>query len=235
MRRIIRFFNLLVWLSGLVFLSLLYIAGTNVPWNWYRWMAMSGDGAPPPPDYIIMMGGGGIPSKSGLTRSWKAAEAATLYPSAGVIVALPLEANESTAYGIEHELQIRGVEASRIQREPSGRNTREQAVEVYKLLQKNGNPSAYTIGLVTSPEHMRRTWRSFERAGFTNVISMPSWSEAITADLRYDEAELGDRSLGGAVGQNVSLRYRYWDNLGILVDCTREVFALVYYRMLGWI
>jgi len=217
-----------------MFVSVLLLAFTDLPWHWYRWMAMNGSGVKPPPDVIVMMGGGGIPSESGLTRSWKAAEAAHVYPGSKVIVAMPREDNETDTYGIEHELRLRGVDRLRILREPVGRNTREQALEVYKLLLQSGNAETNTIGLVTSPEHMRRTWRSFERAGFTRLMAIPSWAEAITADLNYQESELGERSLGGSVGANLIIRYRFWDNLGILVKCTRETAALVYYRLLGW-
>jgi len=227
--------NLLIWLSGLMSAVVICLALTDIPWNWYRWMAMHGAGAEPPPDYIVMMGGGGIPSESGLTRSWKAAEAAAIFPSAQVIVAMPRENNETADHGIEHELQLRGVDRARMIREPNGRNTREQAVEVYKLMGVSGNAASNTVGLVTSPEHMRRTWRSFERAGFARLISIPSWSEAITADLRYHESELGTRSLGGSVGGNTTIRYRFWDNLSILVKCARETAALGYYQLLGWI
>lgn len=230
-----RFFRRFLYLNGMLFLSLLALALSNLPWDWYRWMALPGKNEAETPGFIVMMGGGGIPSESGLTRSWKAAEAAHLYSNAVVIVAMPLEDNESPVLGIEHELRIRGVSADRIQREFRGRNTREQALEVYKLLAKSGQPDTNTIALVTSPEHMRRTWRSFERAGFNRLMAIPSWPEAITADLRYEESEMGDRALGGAVGASITVRYRFWDNLGILVKCARESAALMYYRLLGWI
>jgi len=235
-RRFIRFLNRTIWVCGALFVSVLFLALTDLPWDWYRWMAMSESGVKQShPNVIVLMGGGGIPSESGLTRSWKAAEAAHLFDGARVIVAMPREDNESETYGIEHELRLRGIDRMRIGREPLGRNTREQALEVYKLLSQSGNAASNTIGLVTSPEHMRRTWRSFERAGFTHLMSIPSWSEAITADLNYQESDLGNKSLGGSVGGNMIVRYRFWDNLGIFVRCTRETAALVYYRLLGWI
>jgi hypothetical protein len=97
-----------------------------------------------------------------------------------------------------------------------------------------GGAATQTVALVTSPEHMTRTWRSFERAGFTRLIALPAWPESLAADLRYDESELGPITLGGAVGGSLTARYKFWDNLGLIVRCTREAVALAYYRIMGW-
>lgn len=219
-------------LGGLTFAGVLVLPVTPVPWNWYRAMAQPEPNFTSEPSVLVMMGGGGIPSESGLTRSYKLAEAAKVFPKARVIVCMPLEPDETLPGLIEKELMMRGVALERIKREPNGRNTREQALEVFKMA-GNGDP---VIGLVTSPEHMKRTWLSFRKAGFSRIVAIPSWSEEIKADLRYHEAELGSStSLGGAVGGNDIIKYKFWDNLGILLRCTRETVAIAYYRLMGWV
>jgi hypothetical protein len=53
--------------------------------------------------------------------------------------------------------------------------------------------------------------------------------------LNYKEGELGSPSLGGLVGGNDIIKYKYWDNLIILIKCARETVALAYYRVMGWV
>lgn len=228
---LLRWLRMMLLAAGLVFAGVLALPLTPVPWDWFRAMAQPGANTQQAPDVIVMMGGGGIPSDSGLMRAYKTAEAARMFPSARIIVAMPLEPEEKLPGLIEQELIMRGVDGTRLQREPRGRNTREQALETRKLLGRDD----LTIGLVTSPEHMKRTWDSFQKAGCTRLIAFPSWAEEIKADLSYDESDLGAASLGGYVGGNEILKYKYWDNLLILVKCSRETVALWYYRLMGWI
>jgi uncharacterized SAM-binding protein YcdF (DUF218 family) len=231
---VFKWIHRLIFFAGLFFILFVALAFTKVPWNWFKAMANPGRNSPGPPDCIVMMGGGGIPSESGLMRTWKTAEAARLFPDAMIIVALPAEDGEPPGGTMKKELVLRGVAASRIYREPEGRNTREQATKIYSML---NNSATKKIGLVTSPEHMKRTWMSFKKAGFNNLISLPSWPEAIAADVNYNEAELGSGapSLGGAIGGNLMLKYRLWDNLGVMMRCTRETVAIWYYKLMGWV
>lgn len=233
----IKIFNLFRWfrfvflVAGMAFVGVLILPVTPVPWDWLRAMAQPGVNAEGAPDFIVMMGGGGIPSESGLTRSYKAAEVARMFPSAKVIVAMPMEPEEKLPGLIEQELIMRGVEASRLQREPHGRNTREQALEAGKLTGSHRG----VIGLVTSPEHMTRVWRSFEKAGSNRLVAYPAWAEPIKADLDYKESDLGGFPLAGIVGGSDMVKYKYWDNLIILIKCARESVGLLYYRLMRWI
>ena len=234
-RRLLALIRRFLVLAGIFYLALLSLAFTSFPWNWYKWMAQPGVNASGKPDFIVMMGGGGIPSESGLMRSWKAAEAATLYPESLVIVAMPEEADAPSNRVIERELVMRGVAESRLLREDDGRNTHEQAVGVFTLLKGRVDAAQVRIGLVTSPEHMRRTWLCFERAGFSNLIAIPSWPEAIKADLTYGQQASGPPRLSSLVGGSLTLRYRFWDNLGLINRCAHECIAILYYRLVGWI
>lgn len=220
-------------LAGLLGLVFMLLPLTPYPWRWYARMGLP-EPAAATPDVIVMMGGGGIPSESGLMRSWKTAEAAMMYPDARIIVAIPREPGEEPPGPIERELLMRGVATDRLLREPKGRNTREQAIEVVAMLQSTRG-TLPRIGLVTSPEHMMRTWLSFKKAGARDLVAIPSWPEAIKADLRYDAAELGGPSIGSVIGGSNLIKYKYFDNLGLLNRCVREWFALAYYRIMGWI
>jgi len=220
-------------LAGMTWFAFLLLPLTPYPWRWYAQL-----GQPEPssgvPEVLVMMGGGGIPSESGLMRSWKTAEAAGEYPDARIIIAIPREPGELPPGPIERELLMRGVAPERLEREPQGRNTREQAMEVVAML-RAADGTLPKIGLITSPEHMKRTWLSFKRAGAGELVAIPSWPEAIQADLSYDAAELGGSPVGTVVGSSNLIKYKYFDNLGILNRCVREWFALLYYRLMGWI
>lgn len=234
-RNIVRGIRWTVSLCGILLIAIVVTAFTSVPWTWYGWLAVPEPNTPNTPDYIVMMGGGGIPSESGLTRAWKTAEAAAMFPNAKVIVAMPDEASKPEIRTIEYELEVHGVARDRIRRESNGRNTREQAVEVFKMLKDQLGGQEVTIGLVTSPAHMRRTWGAFKKAGFRNLNVYPSWPEEIEADMSYQESESEGSSLLENVGGNTTIRYRFWDNLAIMGRCNRETVALVYYKLLGWI
>lgn len=221
-------------LAGLAWFCLLLLPLTPYPWRWYARLGQP-DVSSTEPEVIVMMGGGGIPSESGLMRSWKAAEAAAAFPAARVIVAMPAEPDEVPPGAIERELIMRGVAPERLVREPRGRNTREQALEVVAMLGSSEGRRP-RIGLVTSPEHMMRTWLSFKRAGADELVAIPSWPEAIKADLRYQSSELGGpAAIGAAIGGSNLIKYKYFDNLGLMNRCVREIFALAYYRLMGWI
>lgn len=233
-RRFMRGIKLFVFVCGVLLLCITGAAFTALPWKWYGWLAEPTPNEFGAPDYIVMMGGGGIPSESGLTRAWKTAEVARLFTNATVIVAMPAEEELPLERMVEHELAIHGISMNRIVREPNGRNTREQALEVYKLLEEEMGGADLTIGLVSSPEHMRRVWASFKSVGFKRLNVYPSWAEEIEADLDYEGAGSGGDAFLRKVGIRAMIRYRIWDNLIIMGKCNRETFALMYYQLLGW-
>lgn len=221
-------------LGGLAACFFLLLPLTPYPWRWYSKFGQP-EISSRIPDVLVMMGGGGVPSESGLMRTWKAAEAAGMYPSTRVIVAMPLDPGEELPGLIEQELIMRGVAPERLGREPRGRNTREQALEVVAMVRQSDG-SMPCIGIVTSPEHMMRTWLSFKHAGAGELVAIPSWPESIKADLRYDSSELGrDSLIGTVVGGSNMIKYKYFDNLGIMNRCMREAVAMAYYRLMGWI
>lgn len=228
-------FRRFLQLCGWLFLIAVVAALLGLPWPVYNWLDGGGEAAGTP-DVIVMMGGGGIPSESGLTRTWQTAREAARFPKARVIVAMPYEAGESAATrsAVQRELILRGVSESRLSQEGEGRHTREQAIFIRKMFDDREDKTRLLI--VTSPEHVRRSVLSFQKAGFTHVRGRGALSQAIAADLTYRETvEFLQKPSTSIVGQSMMLRYKFWDNLIIEAKIARELTALVYYKFKGWI
>jgi len=89
--------------------------------------------------------------------------------------------------------------------------------------------------IVTSPEHLRRAVLTFKKAGFLKVDGVPAFEEAIESDLSFTGRRLGGRRWVPDIGNNITLRYQFWTQLHYEVLILREVFALGYYKLQGWI
>jgi uncharacterized SAM-binding protein YcdF (DUF218 family) len=222
----------LLFSVGVLFILLLFVCFTPYPWRVLTWLGHDPVPLEGEPDGIVLLSGGGIPSESGLMRCYEAAVAARRYSNAYVVVAMPEEADEqvSSTRRMFEEFEMRGVPRMRLKLEGRGRNTHEQAVNTFAMLGAATNQPVLLI--VTSPDHMRRSLKTFRKAGFTHVFGSAAYDVAVNADLRYDVDTLG---LQGAVGQSLAVRYTFWNNLMIEARIVREFFALGYYRIMGWI
>ena len=239
---------------GGMFALIIILAFTSGPfWMWYD-LSVSKAGVNRPPDYIIVLGGGGMPSESGLMRCWYAAKTANYFKRAKVIVALPGNTHDSLSSinGMKKELVMRGVASERIILEDSGTNTRAEALNVLKIIsnidQRISNIESVqhsmfniryskfkSLLIVTSPEHLRRAVLTFKKAGFLKVDGVPAFEEAIESDLSFTGRRLGGRRWVPDIGNNITLRYQFWTQLHYEVLILREVFALGYYKLQGWI
>lgn len=205
--------------AALLFFLQLFFAFFGIP----RWLVapVSNRGGPPPKDirHIVVLGGGGIPSESGLLRTYCAAAVGTNYPTARFIVSLPSEQDcETSSVGrMRDELVLRGIPAGRIRLESQALSTHEQAANIGAMLGPDqlGEP----VLLVTSGLHTKRAVLSFRRAGFTRVYGLTSWEVGAEADA----------------GPNLLVRYAVWANLEAEVQIAREACALLYYKLRGWI
>jgi len=256
--RILRIF--LITMGGLFTLGVV-LAFTSGPfWMWYG-LSMSKAGVNRPPDYIVVLGGGGMPSETGLMRCWYAAKTANYFSRAKVIIALPGDSRDSTSSisGMKKELVIRGIEPERILLEDSGTNTRAEAlyiktiisniecrilnVERKSSLSEKLQHSSFNIQysqfksilIVTSPEHLRRAVLTFKKAGFVRVDGLPAFEEAIESDITFMGKSLGGRLWVPDIGNNITLRYEFWTQLHYEELLLRELFALGYYKLKGWI
>lgn len=239
---------------GVVFLAgvLAMLAGaaqfTNLPWRAYRRLAECPEPSSREPTHILVMGGSGIPGKSGLMRTFYGAQAAARHPDADVLVAMPLEADDSAASrAYLAELRLRGVLPERMRILPRGRNTREQALRLAEHLGKAAASS--TVLVVSDPEHIRRTAASLRKAGIPHLAALPAHPLSIEDPLPWRAAELDlhscsapsadcpppPRSLVPDIGASMRLRYNLWANLGYTLEGLREYTAMAYYRLRGWL
>ncbi len=220
-------------LIGIFFTLCVVLALTSAPFWGYHWLGTSKAGLKQEPQTIILLGGGGMPSQSNLMRSWYVGQAAISFPNAKVIIAMPGDVADSgsTPQKMKQELIIRGITPNAIAFENTGTNTRSQAINCTGMV-KMQNP----ILLVTSPEHMRRAVLCFQKAGFEKVNAVPAFENAAEADFTFKDDELGgNKLLVPDVGQNMNMRYQLWNHLKYEILIVREMFALAYYQLRGWI
>jgi hypothetical protein len=65
---------------------------------------------------------------------------------------------------------------------------------------------------------------------------LPTFENAIEANLYFDDAKLGgNKTFVPEVGGNIEVRYQFWNHLKYEILITRELFALGYYKLRGWI
>lgn len=220
-------------LGGILLLTCIILAFTSLPYWGIHWLGASKSELTHPPETIILMGGGGMPSESNLMRSWYVAKATESFPKANVLIAMPGELADSlsTPQKMKKELILRGVNPAQILFENEGTNTRSQALNCKKRLDENRS-----ILLVTSPEHARRSVLSFQKVGFKVVSALPAFEDAAEADFSFNDDELGgNKKLIPDVGNSISVRYKIWDYLKYEITIVRELIALTYYKLRGWI
>ncbi len=202
---------------GLALLALLQLmsAVTGIPPSVFAWFA-----GPPlegPPGTIVVLGGGGIPSESGLIRTYHASAMATNHPDARIIVSLPADGDpETSSVGrMRDELVMRGIDRDRIRMEHHALNTHQQAVAIFEMIGRAAPDDP--ILLVTSPSHGRRSVLCFRKAGFTKVGTSVAVSREIEADM----------------GNHLFARYGFWRSLEMMTRYGRELTAMVYYKLRG--
>jgi uncharacterized SAM-binding protein YcdF (DUF218 family) len=224
--------NLFV-LIGIFFSICVLLALTSAPYWGYHWLGTSKSELVEKPSTIVLLGGGGMPSHSALMRSWYVAKATKSFPDARVIIAMPGDLTDSlsTPVLMKKELEIRGISSSKIGFENEGTNTRAQALNCQRYI-KMQSP----ILLVTSPEHMRRAVLCFQKAGFEKVNALPAFENATEADLAFDDDKLGgNKTFVPDVGESINMRYQLWNHLKYEILIAREIVALTYYKLRGWI
>jgi uncharacterized SAM-binding protein YcdF (DUF218 family) len=184
------------------------------------------------PDYIVVLGGGGMPSESGLMRTYFASKTAKQFPNSKLIVALPGNTTDTTSaiFLMKKELIERGVNGNRILFEPIGTNTRSQALEIKKLINIDNN-----ILIISSPEHMYRAVKTFIKVGFKQTGGKPAFEKAIESNLSFEDDTLGGNNIGPSIGDNTQLRYQFWNHMKYQIIVYREYLAIVYYKLKSWI
>lgn len=209
------------------------IAFTTAPfWGMY-WLGTS-KAKQVYPDKIVLLGGGGMPSESNLMRLWYSIEEGHKYPDAQLILAIPGDTtdNESAICKIAEYAVERGINWDRIRYEPNGGNTRAQALNIFNDYYSDQD----TFLLVTSPEHLRRSVLTFQKAGFTKLGGIPAFPVALEGNLIFSESQTGKTATGvPEIGDNLQVRYQFWNHLIYEIVLMREYCALMYYKINGWI
>lgn len=217
---------------GVFAILLLVLSFTNIPYFAYYYLGTSTPKTIHPPDLIVVLGGAGMPSPDGLIRIWYACNAAREFKKAQVIIALPYNENDRDSLHqlnlMAQELIIKGIDSSRIQFEPLGFNTRSQALNIAARFARPENP--LTLLLVTSPEHMYRSVKTFQKAGFANVGGLPTFEVPIDEEKAMDKEHSKDVRV-----KNLALRYNMWSYLNYELLVLREYTAISYYKIKGWI
>ncbi|OFX62327.1 MAG: hypothetical protein A2046_07370 [Bacteroidetes bacterium GWA2_30_7] len=237
MKILSKFLNLslkiLKWFFGIIglFSFLLFILSfTDIPYFAYHWLGTSNSELTCKPDIIVILGGAGMPSPDGLIRTYYATQAAQQFIEAKIIIALPYNEEDSLFQLnlMANELIIKGIDSSRIQYEPLGFNTYSQATNIASTfaIQKN----KLSLLLVTSPEHMYRSVKTFQKAGFANVGGIPTFEKPVDEEKVLDKSNTNDIRI-----KSLSVRYNMWSYLNYELLTLREYCAIAYYKMKGWI
>ncbi len=217
---------------GIIFSIIICLAFTTLPYWMYYHLGNSSPKLTANPKYIVVMSGGGIPSKSGLMRTYTAAKMAEQFENAQLIITMPGDTTDTTSasYLMKKELMIRGIDEKRIRFENQGTNTRSQAIEVKKIIKKD-----YPILIVTSPEHIYRCVKTFNKIGLTKASGMPAFEKPVEASFLFEDEELGGNNLTVNIGDNTQVRYQFWEHLKLQVIVYREYAAITFYKLKGWI
>jgi len=218
-------FKILFLFLGVISFIMLILSFTSLPFWADYYLGISADTLKEDPEVIVVLGGSGMPSPNGLIRTFYGTEAALAYQDANIIIALPgdtLDRNSSIRLMAE-EMIMRGVDSNRITFENEGTNTRWEALNVKNRFFPNSNPA---ILLVSSPAHMYRSVKAFQKAGFSNVGGLPSFTRANETSLDFDASQLGGSNSIPDVGNQISLRYSIWARLHIQISVLREYMAI---------
>ncbi len=229
-KRIIKAAKYSVYTLGYIFLILALFALTRIPFDVHRWLGSHNSEYNFTPDYLVFLGGSGMPSESNLIRLYYTSHLAKRFPDAKIIIAHPIDTNVIAL--MREELLVHGVDSSRIILEKSGTNTREQSLRIASL---DGGIQHKSVLIVTSPENMYRTLRTFRKVGFVNIGGEAAFENAMFVSLSYDHKKIGGKSYVPDVSESTGLRYTFWNYFKLEITCIREFFAILYYKLNGWI
>ncbi|MDL2239266.1 YdcF family protein [Bacteroidales bacterium OttesenSCG-928-K03] len=179
------------------------------------------------PEYIIMLGGGGMPSADNLMRLYYTAEYSE-YFKAPIIILHPEDSVCQSQ--MRKELISKRISNDSIFFLTEGTNTRAQVLNL-----KNTCPELINdkLLIITSPEHLTRTIKCFNKLGFQEVRGQSAFEAVINFKLSLEDQELlGNKYIPEI--NNTNIRYTFWNYLKLEITCFREYIALAYYKLKGW-
>ncbi|MDH4185243.1 MAG: YdcF family protein [Nitrospinota bacterium] len=169
-------------------------------------------------DFIVLLPAGPIPNTATMARAYKTADEYAKNPSARVIISHRMDDKYigSTLWTIKRELMMRGVPEEAIIFEKKARSTREHAKYIKE--QKIGDFSRDSYLLVSSSLHIKRSVLAFRAAGFSHIYASAATYSGVQESL----------------GDGQYLRYGVWERLREQIDVTRELVAILFYKINGW-
>lgn len=220
--------HIYVWVSSILATLLIFLALTDLPYNAYHKLALKKQQLSAKADVIVLMGGDGMPSPNGLMRLYFTTQQAKENPKAKIVIAMPLNEIDST-----YQLRLmakaliqNNIDSNRILYESEGYNTRTQAVAIGRMF-----PPESKLIVVSSPEHMYRAVKSFEKVGFKSVGSCPTFEVPSDEELLKSK----DKDKKADEVENLGLRYNLWSYMQYEIRVAREYVAISYYWLKGWI
>lgn len=214
-------------LFGVMVITAFVLAFTNIPYRAYYLLGTKNTKIQTTPEFIVQMSGSGFPSTDALLRTFYTAKAARQFPSAKIVLAIPAIAHDSSNLILfRNELETRQISAARIYFESLGINTYSQVSNIAHDKIQNHQDA---LLIITSPEHMYRTLKTFRKAGFENVGGLPAFENNLQKE------SLRNNKYYNIPQQNLDLRYNFWNYLKLEITVAREYMAIAYYKLMGWI
>lgn len=216
----------LIYIVGILSITLFLLSFTRIPYLAYRKLAAIEIQLNSNPTHIVILSGNGMPSPDALIKAYFGAETALKHPNSKVIIALP-KGNRGSLKPLKmlaNELIVKGIDSNRITYEPNGFNTYTQIFAISKMIKKDAS-----ILIITNPEHMYRSIKTFNKLGYSKVGSLP------TFETPNEEQSLKNNSEESNQIKNVDLRYNVWSYMQYEIKVIREYFAIAYYWVKGWI
>jgi uncharacterized SAM-binding protein YcdF (DUF218 family) len=217
--------------SGILFSFLILLSFTDYPYFAFHWLGTSQCKPIQSPEYIVVMGAGGLPGAESLLRCYYAAGMADSFPESKIIVAFPV--GEGAFVGSENESMVsellnRGIASDRIQCETKGTNTYSQAKEIVSIISNN----EASMLIVSSPEHIYRCIKTFHKQGFTTVNGLPAFEQPTNNEVFYTADD--KKNIIKRTERNVMFRYNMWSYLQYEILVFRELAAISYYKVKGY-
>ena len=228
MKHLVSTLKTIFLLLGIVFSVMIVLAFTSVPFYMYFNLGKNPDEETKlnAPQRVVMFGGAGMPSEDNLMRLYHTSALARHFD---VPVILVHPKDSICQAEMTRLLRQDGVDS--ILYMTAGTNTRSQALEL-----KAAYPQLLDgeFLVVTSPEHVRRTVKCLNKAGFQNVIGKAAYPATVDFDLSLKKEKLGGNESIPAI-ESIKMRYTFFNYLKLEITCLREHCALAYYRIKGWI
>ena len=228
MKHLGRIIKITFFTLGALFFVMVVLAFTSVPFYAYYRLGQNPNESDTPlqPRHIVMFGGAGMPSEDNLIRLYHTAALARHFDLPVILV----HPEDSLCQAEMTRLLLQGGIDS-ILYMTEGANTRSQALE---LMAAYPELAEEPFIAVTSPEHVRRTVKCLNKAGFQNVIGKAAYPATVDFDLSLKKRKLGGNEAIPSI-ESVKMRYTFFNYLKLEITCVREYFALAYYKIKGWI